>query len=93
VLESEIEVSEQSAKLALTILRQDWRYKSGLNDGFQAGENTSANLARNMEAQRDMALIELYKVDAVACAKLCDERFDRSGKLLGDVRKWVSDGQ
>ena len=31
-------------------------------------------------------LTELYKIDNVAVAKVCDEALDRSGALLGEVR-------
>jgi len=35
-------------------------------------------------------LVELYPDNSVCIAKMCDEVLDRSGALLGEVRKAVS---
>ena len=65
------------------MLLQDWRYKAGIEEGRSIG---GADL-RYAEAQRDIALIAFYKSDPVACAALCDDHLDKTGMLLGLIRR------
>lgn len=79
---------EATAKEAARRLNDDWRYQAGREDGLT--ERISD--IRYLEAQRDIALVTLYRSDAIACADLCDNTLDSSGALLGNIRRQAANG-
>jgi hypothetical protein len=55
-------------------------------------QSVEALLAENerLEEQRDKALVALYRIKPTEAARLCDEELDRSGALLGRLRRLTS---
>ena len=51
-----------------------------------------ADKAEALEASRDEALAAVYRHDPVTVARVCDEELDRSGGLLGRVRRIADQG-
>lgn len=61
-----------------------------LTQPFGEHDDTCPGCAlQDLAGALETALSAFYKVDAPACARLCDEVLDTSGALLGRVRIWV----